>query len=94
MSSIIGMVSVTVVAVGAALGLEGNLYLSEVRPEVMEHVLNHVVGSNTQNLMANVGRQMPIAQMPGEAHKLSGILMPDFDNELRGGSDFKPPPIL
>jgi len=92
--SIIGRVSVTVVVVGAALGLEGDLYPSEVRPEVMEHVLNHVVGSNTQNLMANVGRQMPIAQMPGEAHKLSGILMPDFDNELRGGSDFKPPPIL
>jgi len=89
-----GMVSMTVVVVGAALGLEGDLYPSEVRPEVTEHVLNHVVRSNTQNLMANVGRQMPIAQMPGEAHKLSGILMPDFDNELRGGSDFKPPPIL
>jgi hypothetical protein len=53
-----------------------------------------MVGSDTQNLMANVGRQMPIAQMPGEAHKLSGILMPDFDNELGGGSDYKPPPIL
>jgi hypothetical protein len=88
------MVRVTVVVVGAALGLEGDLYPSEVRPEVMEHVLNHVVGSNTQNLMANVGRQMPIAQMPREAHQLSGILMPDFDNELRSGSDFKPPPIL
>ncbi len=92
--SIIGRVSVTVVVVGAALGLEGDLYPSEVRPELMEHVLNHVVGSNTQNLMANVGRQMPIAQMPGEAHKLSGILLPDFDDELGGGSDFKPPPIL
>src|SRR5262245_5086197 len=37
---------------------------------------------------------MPISQMPGEAHELVGILMPDFDDRLSGGFDLEQSPIL
>src|SRR5215475_13245813 len=37
---------------------------------------------------------MPISQMPGEAHELVGISMPDFDDKLRGGIDHQQPPVF
>jgi hypothetical protein len=32
--------------------------------------------------------------MPGKAHKLIGISMPDFDDKLRGRLNLQPPPIF
>jgi hypothetical protein len=37
---------------------------------------------------------MPISQMPGEAHELVGIFMPDFDDKLRSGIDLQQPPVF
>jgi hypothetical protein len=85
---------VAVAAVGAAFGLEGGLHLDQVRSEALEHILDHMVGPNAQNLVANLNRQMPIPQVPGKAQELIGILMPDFDNELRSGLNLEPPPIF
>jgi len=51
----------------------------------MEHMLDHMVRSNAEKLVSNFGRQMPISQMPGKAHELIGIFVPDFDNKLGGG---------
>src|SRR5438128_1971460 len=53
-----------------------------------------MIRPDTKNLVSNFGRQMPVAQMPGETHKLIGIFMPDFDNVFGSGLDSEPPPIL
>jgi hypothetical protein len=74
-----------VAAVSAAFGLEGGLHLYKIRSEAMEHILDHMVGPDTKNLVSNFSRQMPISQMPSKTHKLIGIFMPDFDNKLRSG---------
>jgi hypothetical protein len=42
-----------------------------------------MVWPNAKNLFSNFSRQVPISQMPGQAHKLIGIFMPDFDDSLR-----------
>jgi hypothetical protein len=81
------VVRVAVAAIGAAFGLEGDLHLYELRSEAMEHVLDHMVGPNAKNLVSDFCRQMPISQMPGKAHQLIGISVPDFDDKLRGGLD-------
>ena len=60
----------------------------------MEHLLDHMIGPNAKSLIANFSRQMPISQMPGEAHELVGILMPDFEDKLRGGFDLQQPPVF
>src|SRR5262245_9962064 len=60
----------------------------------MEHLLDHMIGPNAKNLIANFSRQMPISQMPGEANELVGIFMPDFDDKLRGGFDLQQPPVF
>jgi hypothetical protein len=94
MSLVIVIVMVAVAAVGAAFGLEGGPCLYKIRSEATEHVLDHMVGPNAKNLVSNLSRQMPIAQMPCKAHELIGIFMSDFDNELRRGLNPQPPPIF
>ena len=79
------VVMVAITAVGAAFGLERNLYLRDVRSEATKHILDHMVRPNAKKLVLHFGRQMPISQMPGKAHKLSGIFMPDLDNKLSSG---------
>jgi hypothetical protein len=85
MLTVIMALMVAVAAVSAAFGLEGALHLYKIRSEALEHILDHMVGPNAQNLVSNFSRQMSIAQMPSKAHKLTGISMPDFDNGLRSG---------
>jgi hypothetical protein len=85
--SVIMVAMVVVAAVSAAFGLEGGLYLYKIRFEVMEHILDHMVGANAKNLVSNFSGQMPISQMPSKPHELIGIFMPDFDNRLRSGLD-------
>jgi hypothetical protein len=65
---IIMVVMVAVAAIGAAFGLERSLYLYKVRSEAMEHVLDHMVGPNAENLVSNFRRQVSISQMPSKAH--------------------------
>jgi len=46
----------------------------------MEHLLNHVVGANAKRVIPDFGGQVAISQMPGKAHQLIRIFMPDLDN--------------
>src|SRR6202040_243585 len=64
---------VIVAAVSAAFGLEGSLHLYQIRSEATQHILDHVVGPNAQNLVSNLCRQMAVSQMPSKAHKLMRI---------------------
>ena len=85
MPTFIMVVMVALAAVSAAFGLEGGLHLYELRSQAVEHILDHMVGPNAKNLVSNFSRQMPISQVPSNAHKLIGIFMPDFDNGLSSG---------
>jgi hypothetical protein len=83
-----------VATVRSALGLEGRPYPCKFRSETKEHILDHVVGANAENIVLDFRRQMPISQVPSKAHQLMGVLVPDFDNQFRRGLDFQPPPIF
>jgi hypothetical protein len=79
------LVVMVAITVSATFRLERRLQLYKLRSEAMKHLLDHMVGPNAKNLVANLSRQMPVSQMPGKAHELIGILVPDFDNRLRSG---------
>ena len=79
---VIVVVMVAVVAVSAAFGLEGGPHFYKICSEAMQHILDHVVGPNAKNFVSNFGGQMAVPKMPGKAHTLIGIFMPDFDNKL------------
>jgi hypothetical protein len=81
-------------AVRAAFGLKGCLHLNDLRSKAMEHIFDHVVGSNPQNVVSNFSRQVPVSQMPRKAQKLMGIFVSDFDNRLRSSLNLQPPPVF
>jgi hypothetical protein len=85
MLQIATMMRVTVITVSAAFGLERRYDALKICTHAAEHRLNHMVGTNAQQSAANVGWQMPIAQVPGESHELSGIWVADFDQALFSG---------
>jgi hypothetical protein len=94
MPTVIMIVMAAVAAVSAAFGLKGALRLDKICAEATEHILDHMVRPDANNLVSNLSRQMSISQMPGKAHKLIRIFMPDLDNGLRRGLNREPPPIL
>lgn len=44
-----------------AFGLESSLDFFEICSEAAEHVFNHVIWPNQENMVSNLGRQMSIA---------------------------------
>ena len=84
MASMSVMVSVPV---SAAFWLESCADSLQFSSEATEHVFDHMVGANKKDLASNLRRQVAIAQVPGKAHQLNGIFMPDFDNILWRGLD-------
>jgi hypothetical protein len=85
---------VAVAAVSTTFGLERGLHFRELRAEAVEHLLDHMVGPNAENLVPNFSRQMPVSEVPSQARKLVGISVPNFDNMLRSSLNHQPPPIL
>jgi hypothetical protein len=54
MPSVFMLAMVAVPAVSAAFGLERGLHLYKIRFEVMEHILDHMVGADAKNLVSNL----------------------------------------
>src|SRR5215831_17718930 len=76
------MVVVLMAVIGSPLGLERGVDPREISAKPAEHVLDHVVGPNSKDLIADFSRQMSVAEMPGQACKLIRIVMPNLDHEL------------
>jgi hypothetical protein len=85
---------VAVAGVSATLGLERDPDPYKICSETKEHILDHVVRPNAKNLVLNFGRQMPISQVPGQAHQLDRMSVSDFDNILRRGLNLEPSAIF
>jgi hypothetical protein len=88
------VVMMAVTAISAAFGLEGGTHLHKLGAEAMEHCLDHGVRPNAKHLISNLRWQMPISQMPSEAHELVGFFMADFDYRLRGRPHLQQPAIV
>jgi hypothetical protein len=81
-------------AIGAALGLERRLDVPQLRSEATEHVLDHVVRPEAENPLADLGRQVAVSEVPGEARQLLWIPVTDLDDGLRGSLDPEPSPVV
>jgi hypothetical protein len=87
-------VMVAMAAVRTALGLKGSAHVYKIGSEATEHHLDDVVGPNAKNLVLNFSGQMPISQMPCQAHALIGIFMPDFNKKFASRLDLQPSSII
>ena len=88
------MVTVLMAAVSAAFGLKGRLQLDEDRSKAAQHVFDDVIWPNAERLTSELGRDMSIAEMPRQTHKLTGIPVGDIDDGLRGRANDEPTAVL
>jgi hypothetical protein len=88
------MVTVLMAAVSAAFGLKGRLRLDEDRSKAAQHVFDDVIWPNAERSTSELGRDMSIAEMPRQAHKLTGIAVGDIDDGLRRRANDEPTAVL
>jgi hypothetical protein len=94
MAPVIEVLVLILPTVSAAFGVKGGHYLHQIRPKTFQHLFDHVIGSNAQDLVSDFCWQMSVAEVPSYARQLMGIPVPDFDNELGSRPYFEPPPIV
>lgn len=70
------------VAIGAAFGMEGGVDGHDIGAELDEHVLDDVITADAQPVAEQFGRQVPVAEMPGEAQQMRAVLGADLDQSL------------
>jgi hypothetical protein len=92
--TVIMFVMMPVPPVRAAFGLEGSAHVHKIRSQAMQHRFDHMVRPNAKDLASNFRRQVPISQVPSKTRKLTGILMPDFDDELGSSLNLQQPSIV
>src|SRR5581483_10693133 len=80
--------------IGTALGIEGRLDLDDAGAQSPHHRLDHMVAPNAQRLRHELGRQMPVAEMPGDADQMMRIGALDLEQRLWRGHDLDQPAIL
>lgn len=95
---LMAMVVVTVVVcamgIGAALRLEGSADVQHRGAEPAQHVLDHVIAADEDEILAELGRKMPVAEVPGEADEMRRVARDDPGEWLRGSLHLDQPPIL
>jgi hypothetical protein len=80
---LMGMRSARARGIGAALGIERALDLGQAGAKTAQHVLDHMIPADAQTARPDLGRQMPVAQMPSDAGQPIRRGTPDLHQGLR-----------
>ncbi len=84
---------VTIAGIGPAFRIERRFDLDNARTKSLHHSLDHMIMTNPKTLSDNLGRQMPIAEVPSQPHQMRWISSSDF-KKLLGGSDHLDQPAI
>src|ERR1700734_3847834 len=79
--------------VSAALGIARRLERDGPRPKSLGHRLDDRIAADAQHLRQDFGRQMAVAEMPGDAGQSEPVGGPDLRQRLRGRGDFGHSPV-
>ena len=91
---IMRVIGVRVAGIGATFGIERRFDLDEARAQPSHHCLDHMIAADAQSPSRDLGRQVPIAEMPGEADQMLRIVPPDFKERLWRGHHLDQPAIF
>jgi len=76
-------VGIAVAGIGASFGVERRFDPDHARAEPLHHRLDDVIAPDAKTLGHDLGRQMAVAEMPGDPNQMMRIVAPDFDQRLR-----------
>jgi hypothetical protein len=80
--------------VGAAFRIERRLDLDDAGAEPARHVFDHVISADAQALLQQFGRQVTIAQMPGDARQRRRVRAANLQELFGRGDDFDDPAVF
>jgi hypothetical protein len=80
--------------IGAAFGIEWRLDLDHARAQASDHRFDNVIAPDAQALRHDLRRQMPVAEMPGNANQMMRVAPPDLDQWLRRRDHLDQPPVF
>jgi hypothetical protein len=82
------------VDIGAAYRIERRLERDGPSAEAANHRLDHAVAADAKALGEEFGRQMAVAEMPGETRQDGRVGGADFGQRLRRRDDFDDAPVV
>ncbi|KPF96436.1 hypothetical protein IP86_16215 [Rhodopseudomonas sp. AAP120] len=100
---IVAMMAVIVMAVraavvrrriGTAFRIEWRIDLKDLATKPLHHIGDDVIAADAERLGHDLGRQMPVAEMPGQSHQMQRIATADLQQRLRRGNHFDQPAIV
>ncbi len=94
MRMVIMSVAMCRAGIGAAFRIERRLDLHDARAEPLYHCLDHVVAADAQPLWHELGRQMTVAEMPGNPDQVMRIASLDLEQRLGRGDHLDQPAVL
>ena len=80
--------------IGALLGPERPLDPGRGRAEAAYHLGEHVVVRDVERIRRDLGRDVPIAEMPADPHQPQRVLRADLEERLGRGPDGDEPAVL
>ena len=90
----IAVVVMMAASVGAAFRIERRIDVGHLRAQAPHHILDHVITADDEPVAIEHGRQMPVAEMPGNADEVTQVVTADFSEWLRRGNNFDMLPVL
>lgn len=76
------------VSIGAAFRIEGSGQGCQRAAKLPDHVLDHVIPADPECVAHQLGRQMPVAQVPGDPDQMGSVPRPDLHQVFRLGKHF------
>lgn len=76
------------VTIGAAFRIEGSGQGCQRAAKLADHVLDHVIPADPERVAHELGRQMAVAQVPGDPDQMGPVPRADLHQVLRFGKDF------
>jgi hypothetical protein len=94
MRLIVRRVRVAAFGIGAAFGIKGRFDLDHARAQSLHHCLDDMVAPDAQAARGDLGRQMAVAEMPGDPDQMLRIGAANLDQRLRRRDDLDQPAIV
>src|SRR5262245_59360697 len=79
-------ITMRVTGISAAFRIERRFDFDYAGAESFHHGLDHMVMTNAKTLSDDLGRQMPVAEMPGQPHHMRRVRSSNFEKMLRSSN--------
>ncbi len=80
--------------IGSAFRIERRFDDGDARAKAAHHILDDMIAANAEALADDLGRQMPVAEMPGDPHEMVWISTANFHQRFGRRHHLDQPPVF